>query len=101
MSNKLLLVVSAWFKSDPFFTEERPKSFVVQPSVHEQKDGTILGMCITGTSTEESLRSWITFLQKTNPKLAQTPVVFSLISEEEGLQAYEDTQQKHYDKEAR
>ena len=72
----------------------------LRPTVHEQEDGTILGMCITGTGTEDSLRSWITFLQRTNPKLAQSPVVFSLITEEEGLREYEDQHQKYHDEQA-
>ena len=95
------LFLPAWFQSNPYFSDEKPKSVALTPTIHEQEDGTILGMCITGTSTEDSLRSWITFLQKTNPKLAQAPVVFSLISEEEGLQQYEDQHQKYHDKQGR
>ncbi len=70
------------------------------PTVHEQEDGTILAMCVTGTGSEDSLRSWLLFLQKENPKLAQVPVVFSLTHQHAGLQLYEDQQQKHYDREA-
>ena len=62
------------------FEEEKPKVLEVPPSVHEQDDGTILAMCITGTSTKESLTSWIRFLEHSNEKLSQIPVVFRLRS---------------------
>lgn len=46
-------------------------------SVHEQDDGTIFAMCITGTSTKDSLLSWIRLLENDgNPKLATIPVLF-------------------------
>jgi len=60
------------------FEEEKPKALEVPPSVHEQEDGTILAMCITGTSSKESLTSWIRFLERSNEKLSQIPVVFRL-----------------------
>jgi len=62
------------------FEEEKPKALEVPPSVHEQEDGTILAMCITGTSSKESLTSWIRFLERSNEKLSQIPVVFRLQS---------------------
>ena len=62
------------------FEEEKPKALEVPPSVHEQEDGTVLAMCITGTSTKESLTSWIRFLERSNEKLSQIPVVFRLRS---------------------
>jgi len=56
----------------------RPNTAVtVVPSVHEQPDGVILAVCVTGTSTRDSLLSWIRLLAKDNPKLdAGLPVVF-------------------------
>jgi len=62
------------------FEEEKPKALEVPPSVHEQEDGTVLAMCITGTSSKESLTSWIRLLEQTNKKLSQIPVVFRLRS---------------------
>ena len=62
------------------FEDEKPKALEVPPSVHEQEDGTILAMCITGTSSKDSLASWIRFLEHSNPKLSQIPVVFRLRS---------------------
>ncbi len=96
----LKLCFPEWFTSDPYFCEEKPKAVVLKPSVHEQAEGTILGMCITGTKSENSLRAWITFLQGTIPKLADLPVVFSLFNQEEGLQAYQDQQTKQDDRKA-
>lgn len=54
---------------------------LMSPStVHEQDDGTVMAMCATGTSSKDSLLSWIRFLQRTNPKLSEIPVVFTLRS---------------------
>ncbi|VEN38989.1 unnamed protein product [Callosobruchus maculatus] len=49
------------------------------PSVHEQDDGTIYSLCATGTSSQDSLLSWIRHLEKDgNPKLGEAQVVFTL-----------------------
>ena len=55
------------------------------PSIHEQEDGTVLAICITGTASKDSLISWVKWLQETNPKLSSIPVVFSLRTPERGL----------------
>ena len=62
----------------------------MKPSVHEQADGTVLGMCITGSSSKDSLVSWMKALQATNPKLADIPILFLLRSPEAGLQVYKE-----------
>lgn len=49
-------------------------------TVHEQNDGTYFAMCATGTSTKDSLLSWIRCLQKTNPSLNIIPIIFRLTS---------------------
>ncbi|XP_071443789.1 evolutionarily conserved signaling intermediate in Toll pathway, mitochondrial [Hetaerina americana] len=49
-------------------------------SMHEQEEGTILGMCATGTSSRSSLLSWIRVLQRSNPRLGSIPILFSLRS---------------------
>lgn len=65
----------------PFFNMSQPPSSVVkQPSVHEQDDGTILAICATGTSSRDSLLSWIRHLEKSNPALSKAYVVFTLKS---------------------
>ncbi|XP_055379107.1 evolutionarily conserved signaling intermediate in Toll pathway, mitochondrial [Condylostylus longicornis] len=46
-------------------------------SVHQQEEGTIFGICATGTSTKDSLLSWIRLLEKNgNPVLGQIPILF-------------------------
>ncbi|KAF2357138.1 ECSIT protein [Trinorchestia longiramus] len=56
----------------------KPDTFLtVQPSVHEQGDGTVLAICVSGTSSRDSLLSWIRLLSHTNPRLEEgLPVVF-------------------------
>ena len=55
-------------------------------SVHEQDDGTVLAMVITGTGTKDSLVTWIRCLQQANPSLEQIPVVFRLRSPDSEIQ---------------
>lgn len=62
------------------FEELTPAISQLPPSVHEQEEGTVLGMCATGTSSRDSLLSWIRLLQETNPRLSTIPVLFSLRS---------------------
>lgn len=58
---------------------ESPKQVIVEPSVHEQDDGIILAMCATGTSSQDSLLSWIRLIEKNgNPILGKKPVVFTI-----------------------
>ncbi|XP_014777169.1 evolutionarily conserved signaling intermediate in Toll pathway, mitochondrial isoform X1 [Octopus bimaculoides] len=61
-----------------FTEEEHHTQLSLSTSLHQQPEGTILAMCITGTSTKASLVTWIRGLQKTNPKLEKIPVVFKL-----------------------
>jgi signaling intermediate in Toll pathway protein len=63
----------------PFFEDSTENQALVrQPSVHEQEDGTILAMCATGTSSRDSLLSWIRSLEiNGNPVLAKVPVLFT------------------------
>ncbi len=53
------------------------KDVIILPSVHEQEDGNILAIGITGSSSKDSLLSWIRCLQKKNPRLASLPILFS------------------------
>ncbi|KAK7500838.1 hypothetical protein BaRGS_00008082 [Batillaria attramentaria] len=61
-----------------FWENEEASQLVPNRSVHEQDDGTILGMTVTGTSTKDSLVTWIRCLQQANPSLEQIPIVFRL-----------------------
>ncbi|CAH1365258.1 unnamed protein product [Tenebrio molitor] len=67
----------------PLFNFKPPVKKLLKkvPSVHEQEDGVILALCATGTSSKDSLLSWIRHLQKDgNPILTDVPVVFTLKS---------------------
>jgi len=59
------------------FPESR-KALMKMPTIHEQPEGTILSIAVTGSSTKDSLICWIQFLQRMNPKLEKIPVVFRL-----------------------
>jgi hypothetical protein len=51
------------------------------PTVHEQDDGVILGVCATGTSSRDSVVSWIRFLEEENKRLGRDiSVLFTLKS---------------------
>lgn len=65
----------------PFFSTKPPIGQMLRtiPSVHEQDDGVIFSVCATGTSSKDSLLSWIRHLEKNgNPNLGQIPIVFTL-----------------------
>lgn len=53
---------------------------VREPNKHEQVDGSIFACCATGTSSKDSLLSWIRFLQRDNPDLEEIPILFVLSS---------------------
>eukprot|EP00095_Tigriopus_kingsejongensis_P005981 maker-scaffold48_size466083-snap-gene-3.21 protein:Tk05981 transcript:maker-scaffold48_size466083-snap-gene-3.21-mRNA-1 annotation:"evolutionarily conserved signaling intermediate in toll mitochondrial" len=64
-----------------WYLGEHAKSDAVRlPNVHEQVEGTIFGCCATGTSSKDSLLSWIRFLQRDNPDLMDIPILFTLTS---------------------
>ena len=69
-------VISRWM------TGERSSAGTVvrEPSVHEQEDGTILAVCATGSSSRDSLLSWIRVLEEKNPHLSKMAVLFTLTS---------------------
>lgn len=51
------------------------------PTVHEQDDGIILACCATGTSSRDSLVSWVKFLEEANPRLGKDiAILFTLKS---------------------
>ena len=50
-------------------------------TVHEQEDGVILACCATGTSSRDSVVSWVKFLEEANPRLGKDiSVLFTLRS---------------------
>jgi len=61
--------------------EKAPGGTVARlPSVHEQEDGTILAVCATGSSSRDSLLSWVRKLEISNPRLEDMVVLFTLTS---------------------
>lgn len=64
----------------PLHTHGQSKegALMKQKNIHTQEDGTILSLAATGTSSRDSLLSWIRFLQKSNPKLEHLQVIFTL-----------------------
>ncbi|XP_015438813.1 PREDICTED: evolutionarily conserved signaling intermediate in Toll pathway, mitochondrial [Dufourea novaeangliae] len=61
----------------PFWEQLNNK---IPVTIHEQDDGVYYAICFTGTSSKDSLLSWIRCLQKTNPALNDIPIVFKIRS---------------------
>lgn len=64
-------------------TEKNNKcnKLALKRSIHQQDDGTIYAICATGTSTKDSLLSWIRLLEvHGNPELENLPVLFKFRS---------------------
>lgn len=64
--------------------KEKPAKdkIALKRSIHQQDDGTIYAICATGTSTKDSLLSWIRLLEKNgNPVLSEIPVLFKFKSD--------------------
>ncbi|KAK0168985.1 hypothetical protein PV327_002739 [Microctonus hyperodae] len=55
------------------------KKIATYRSIHEQDEQIILGICATGTSSKDSLLSWIRCLQTRNPALLTIPILFKFI----------------------
>lgn len=55
------------------------KDLTYRRSIHEQDETTIFGICATGTSSKDSLLSWIRCLQQRNPALEIIPILFKFI----------------------
>ncbi|XP_059472516.1 evolutionarily conserved signaling intermediate in Toll pathway, mitochondrial [Neocloeon triangulifer] len=49
-------------------------------TVHEQAEGTVIAIAATGSSSKDSLLSWIRFLQQEDQSLGRIPVLFSMTS---------------------
>ncbi|XP_028162489.1 evolutionarily conserved signaling intermediate in Toll pathway, mitochondrial [Ostrinia furnacalis] len=67
----------------------------VKCTVHEQDDGTVVAICATGTSSRDSLLSWIRLLEKNgNPVLSRIPVIFTLTAPPSDISIQETQPQK-------
>lgn len=63
------------------FTRPQQSRVALRKSVHEQEDGIIYAVCVTGTSTKDSLLSWIRLLQKDgNENLGNLAILFKFKS---------------------
>jgi len=61
--------------------EKSPAGTVMKmPGVHEQEDGTILAVCASGTSSRDSLLSWVRNMEIDIPDLSRMAVLFTLTS---------------------
>lgn len=54
--------------------------FKIPLTKHEQEDGVYYAICATGTSSKDSLLSWIRCLQKISPILEKIPITFKIKS---------------------
>ena len=68
------------------YIDTKTHDVILPPCVHEQEDGTIFANCATGTSTKDSLLSWVRCLQIKNPVLSEIAVVFTLKNYSEEIQ---------------
>lgn len=59
---------------------EQPQAVAKPRIVHQQEDGTIMAVCATGSSSRDSLLSWVRLLQRDNPRLGEIPVLFTFKS---------------------
>lgn len=67
----------------PFFGYRGSKrnKLALKKSVHEQEDGIVFAVCCTGSSTKDSLLSWVRLLEKDgNPNLGNLVVLFKFKS---------------------
>ncbi|KAL1452988.1 hypothetical protein WDU94_007168 [Cyamophila willieti] len=66
---------------DPFLIPDLFELKKKERSVHEQEDGIILAVAATGTSSQDSLLSWVRALEKDgNPRLGEVPILFTMKS---------------------
>ena len=65
--------IKIWTHGDQVSDRHLPEA-----SVHEQSDSTILACCATGTSSKDSLLSWIRYLEDEVPHLCNLQVLFTL-----------------------
>ncbi|XP_014217677.1 evolutionarily conserved signaling intermediate in Toll pathway, mitochondrial [Copidosoma floridanum] len=63
---------------NPYLEATTSKDIIVVPSVHEEVDATIFAICATGTSSKDTLLSWVRCLQRSNPVLGELAIVFTL-----------------------
>lgn len=65
----------------PFFDAPTADDMIPDFSVHEQREGIIYAIAATGTSSDQSLLSWVRILEKNgNERLKDVPIIFRTLS---------------------
>ncbi|KAI1293535.1 Evolutionarily conserved signaling intermediate in Toll pathway, mitochondrial [Halotydeus destructor] len=59
------------------YGRSKEKALTQQKAIHQQPDGTYLAICATGTSSRDSLLSWIRLLEGANRNLQNLQVIFN------------------------
>lgn len=72
------------------FGKPASAALMQQRNLHVQKDGTMLALCATGTSSRDSLLSWIRILESSNPNLKNLQVIFTTKAPETALATVND-----------
>lgn len=70
-----------------------------QQELHIENDGKYLALCITGTSSRDSLLSWIRLLELTNENLKNVQIIFTLKTMTSEIQTINETAEGNQDKE--
>lgn len=65
-------------KFDLFGGSNKTGAIAATQNLHKQSDGTIIALCCTGTSSRDSLLSWIRILEHLDPNLKKLKVIFKL-----------------------
>lgn len=61
-----------------FYGKSRKEALLSNKSIHVQEDGIILALAATGTSSRDSLLSWVRILEQLNPVMKERRVVFKI-----------------------
>ena len=62
------------------FGKSKDNMAATQKDLHKTSDGIILGMAATGTSSRDSVLSWVRLLEATNPKMKTLQTIFKMES---------------------
>lgn len=73
--------------------QSKEGALMKQKNIHTQEDGTVLSLAATGTSSRDSLLSWVRLLQTTNPKLEHLQVIFTLKAPNFQVQSFQQQTQ--------
>lgn len=73
------------------YGKPKDKALAQQKDIHKQIDGIVLGICATGTSSRDSLLSWIRILERANPNLKNLQVIFTLKAPTSSLQTINES----------